>query len=184
MTIAVTTETPNHLQCPCTRTEIRRRTISSGAVVFALQCLGCGRQIRAIKKDSAEARALADIRPFDETLQDAWRERIHAFYENRRLVQQAQWAAQQEEREEIRRQESIEWWTRYDAYLKTTAWRLKRQAVMTRANNWCEGCAARAAAEVHHLTYAHMGNEFLFELVAVCKECHTRIHEQAEGTQQ
>jgi hypothetical protein len=165
MTVAETIETPNHLKCPCTRTEIRRRTLSSGVVIFALQCLGCGRQIRAVKKDSLEVRALTDARPFDETLQDAWRERVSAFYENRRLAQQAQ-----------REQENADWWARYNAYLKTTEWRLKRQAVLTRANNWCEGCAARQATQVHHLRYDHMGDELLFELVAVCDECHKRIH--------
>lgn len=165
MTVAETIETPNHLKCSCTRTEIRRRVLSSGVNIFALQCLSCGRQIRAIKKDSPEARALADIQPFDETLQEAWSERIRAFYENRRLAQQAQ-----------QEQERAAWFERYNAYLKTTEWRLKRQAVLTRANNWCEGCAARPATQVHHLSYDHVGNELLFELVAVCDECHQRIH--------
>jgi len=32
------------------------------------------------------------------------------------------------------------------------------------------------ATEVHHLTYQHVGHEFLFELVAICRECHTRWH--------
>lgn len=172
MTVAAAVEIPNHLKCPCSRTEIRRRTLRSGVVIFALQCLSCGRQIRAVKKDSPEVQALTDARPFDETLQAAWDERVRAFYQNRRLVEQVQ-----------REQERADWWERYTAYLKTTEWRVKRQAVMTRANNWCEGCAMRPAVQVHHLSYAHMGNEFLFELVAVCLECHTRIH-QAEGTQQ
>lgn len=172
MTVAATIEIPNHLKCPCTHTEIRRRTLSSGVVIFALQCLGCGRQIRAIKKDSPEARALAEISPFDETLRDAWDERVSAFYANRRIVQQAQ-----------REQERAEWKEWYAEYLTTVEWRLKRQAVMQRANNWCEGCAARPATQVHHLSYSHVGNELLFELVAVCDECHKRAHAQAEGAQ-
>jgi hypothetical protein len=31
---------------------------------------------------------------------------------------------------------------------------------------------------VHHLTYAHVFNEFLFELMAVCDECHDRLHRE------
>jgi 5-methylcytosine-specific restriction endonuclease McrA len=29
---------------------------------------------------------------------------------------------------------------------------------------------------VHHLTYQNAGNEFLWELVAICRECHARYH--------
>lgn len=30
---------------------------------------------------------------------------------------------------------------------------------------------------MHHLTYRHAKREFLFELVAVCQSCHSRLHE-------
>jgi hypothetical protein len=30
--------------------------------------------------------------------------------------------------------------------------------------------------EVHHLTYKNVFTEFLFELVAVCQDCHSRLH--------
>ena len=43
----------------------------------------------------------------------------------------------------------------------------------------CEGCGVRRAAQVHHLTYEHVGDELLFELVAVCGQCHDRITAQA-----
>lgn len=29
----------------------------------------------------------------------------------------------------------------------------------------------------HHLTYAHVTQEFLFELVAICGDCHARVHD-------
>ena len=32
------------------------------------------------------------------------------------------------------------------------------------------------AKQVHHTTYANVGHEFLFELVALCPECHNRYH--------
>jgi hypothetical protein len=28
----------------------------------------------------------------------------------------------------------------------------------------------------HHLAYKHVGHEFLFELAALCLECHARVH--------
>lgn len=66
----------------------------------------------------------------------------------------------------------------YAAYLKTPAWRERRALVMKRAKNVCEGCGQAKATEVHHLTYAHIGKEFLFELVALCGACHDRWHKQ------
>ena len=67
-------------------------------------------------------------------------------------------------------------------------WELRRR---TKSNGWsglfkqcvdCGGLAAintigkAKAAQAHHVTYDHFGSEFLFELLAVCEPCHTRIH--------
>jgi 5-methylcytosine-specific restriction endonuclease McrA len=48
--------------------------------------------------------------------------------------------------------------------------------VIERADGLCEGCRSAEAVHVHHLTYKHCGNEFLWELVAICRECHERVH--------
>jgi len=64
----------------------------------------------------------------------------------------------------------------YHAYLESPEWRQKRDLVLTRSNGLCEVCGGLAVL-AHHLTYAHAGNEFLFELVALCKRCHDRIHD-------
>jgi len=48
--------------------------------------------------------------------------------------------------------------------------------VFERANGLCEGCAEHTARHVHHKTYEHVCNEFLWELVAVCERCHQAIH--------
>lgn len=53
--------------------------------------------------------------------------------------------------------------------------------VLERANHVCEGCGVNAATEVHHKTYKNVGNEFLFELVAICRPCHQRYHADDEG---
>lgn len=155
----------SYLKCECDRTAIRLRTQSNGVQIYALQCLDCGRQIRAVSKNAPEVVEMPNRLPFDTELAVTWRARESA------LRQQSADARANE-----RQQKSSEWWAQYDAYLQTTAWRQKRQAVMARANNWCEGCRARNATQVHHTTYAHVFNEFLFELVAVCDTCHQRIH--------
>jgi 5-methylcytosine-specific restriction endonuclease McrA len=166
----ITTERGTTYQrCDCSDTAIRRRVISNGTVIFALQCLTCGRQIRAVKKDSPEVRRLADVQPFDDRLSEEWDAQIRQGWQRQQLIRDYQ-----------RQQENAEWKAWYSAYLLTTAWRLKRQAVMKRANNWCEGCAGKPATEVHHLTYKHVGNELLFELVAVCDDCHRRAHEDSQ----
>lgn len=65
----------------------------------------------------------------------------------------------------------------YDDYLRSPEWKRKASLIMQRANHRCEGCLSRPATQVHHLTYAHMHNEFAFELVALCAPCHQRIHQ-------
>ncbi|MGI8399864.1 hypothetical protein ACRYWZ_26180 [Agrobacterium deltaense] len=46
-----------------------------------------------------------------------------------------------------------------------------------RSGGMCEGCGLAEAKQVHHLTYKHVGCEFLFELVAICDGCHERLHQ-------
>jgi 5-methylcytosine-specific restriction endonuclease McrA len=80
--------------------------------------------------------------------------------------------AQEKQRDEEQRQARRDL---YAAYLRTDQWQSIRKRVMARANGRCEGCGMVEPREVHHLTYAHRGNEFLFELVALCEACHLRI---------
>ena len=69
----------------------------------------------------------------------------------------------------------------YKAYMASEEWRMKRTLVMKRCGSICEGCGIREATEVHHTTYAHFANEFLFELLGLCHDCHERITN--EGSQ-
>jgi hypothetical protein len=68
----------------------------------------------------------------------------------------------------------------YAQYLQSDVWKQKRKRVLKRANGVCEGCGENPATQVHHLTYAHIQNEFLWELVAICDECHERVHPDDE----
>jgi len=78
--------------------------------------------------------------------------------------------------ERARLQQNKEWWDWYNAYLRSPAWRERAAQVRRRAGGICEGCGTQAATQVHHLTYKHVGKEFLWELRAICEECHDRIH--------
>lgn len=69
-----------------------------------------------------------------------------------------------------------DWPQLYADYLRSQEWADRRARVMERAGYRCEGCRDRNATEVHHLSYDNVTREFLFELVALCGECHERIH--------
>lgn len=64
----------------------------------------------------------------------------------------------------------------YQNYLQSDAWKRRRAKVFERAGGVCEGCLTNPATQVHHITYTHIFREFAFELVALCNECHQRIH--------
>lgn len=153
------------LSCDCANTAIRQRTQSNGVKIYALQCLTCGRQLRAVSKLAPEILEMPNRVPFDESLRSRWE-----------TLQTEHYARQRQSREDARTRKDSAWWREYDAYLKTPAWQRKRAAVLIRACGRCEGCGFRQATQVHHLTYAHVGNELLFELVAVCDACHCTLH--------
>ncbi len=71
-----------------------------------------------------------------------------------------------------RREQSPE----YAAYMASPAWRRRRARVLRRAGRQCQACGTRPAVDVHHLTYAHLGAERPWELLAVCPACHRRLH--------
>ena len=64
---------------------------------------------------------------------------------------------------------------KYRPYLKSKEWKDKRLLVLKRDNYVCQSCLKSKATEVHHLTYKHVFNEPLFELVSICNPCHVFI---------
>jgi hypothetical protein len=151
--------------CEHEETELRRRTISGGQNQFVQQCMQCG---DARSQPIAKAKALqlsGSVEPpdFDNELKQNW---------------------------ERRKQESVELIKKafngevfhegYGEYLNSEAWAKRRKLVLNRARGTCEGCGEAAATEVHHTSYEHVGNEFLFELVALCEPCHDRFHHADE----
>lgn len=144
--------------CEHLSTAIRWRIMRNGQGRWVIQCLFCGREVRAISKNAVEVRMMTDRPPFDENMEGAIIESIGRA------------------REDTRNNENEAWWNWYNSYLKTPEWHRRRDAVFTRCEGICEGCGINRATQVHHLTYDHAGDEFLFELVAVCSLCHSRLH--------
>jgi hypothetical protein len=151
--------------CDHGHVELRVKTNAASARMFGLQCVRCGRVSgKWIPRQEALQR---DANPpaWDEGLSDRFWETVHSRRED---VRQRAVAARQ-----------TEWWDAYNAYLSTPAWKETRRRVLARANGVCEGCRDAPAAQVHHVDYAHVGDELLWELRAVCLACHDKAHDRA-----
>jgi len=130
-----------------------QRRQGNGVVVVVRQCQRCGLNLGAVKKASVTT-PLSELPWWDEARRERW------------------WAL----RAEARQRESDAWHRAYDAYLASPQWRELRRKVLARCHGVCEGCGERPAVQIHHLTYARTGYEMLFDLAAVCLECHEKIH--------
>jgi 5-methylcytosine-specific restriction endonuclease McrA len=144
--------------------EPRSRSVANGSIQYRQQCLDCGRPVgnpvaKGLAYDRNGGRAPP---PFDEVL---LADRLAGFREHREA-------------------ERAEWRAWYNDYLQSEQWREKRGLVFARANSLCEGCRRNRAIHVHHLSYEHVGDEFLWELVAICKVCHDRAHGVPDASDQ
>lgn len=64
-------------------------------------------------------------------------------------------------------------------YLNTRHWRRIRQYVYDKNEGVCERCRGKfesAHMNVHHKTYAHIGDERENELCLLCEKCHAIVH--------
>lgn len=150
--------------CDHPETQLRTRTTSNGGKMYGEQCLVCGR-LAGTWRPKAVALRNGVPPAWDDALEAAWHDRYRLQY----LERQQRAAADEEARRSA-------WWNQYQLYLDSDEWRAKRALVLRRAAGLCEGCRLRPPVQVHHLTYEHVGDEFLWELVAVCLACHERAH--------
>jgi 5-methylcytosine-specific restriction endonuclease McrA len=171
---------PEHFSldpCDHEHVDIRAVTCSNGAIQYVKQCLNCGEKVGTAMRhaDVAAARGnLEFIAPFDDALRDRGRAKRDDY--RRVMPADERMAIRAQERAEsfqVQRARLGDW---YREYLKSDEWAEKRTLVMYRAGGICEGCRSRKASVVHHLNYDHVGNELLFELVALCRGCHDRCH--------
>lgn len=148
------------MSCEHQERRLTMRAVRSGVVQYVYQCMTCG---VAVSQPIAHARIERDfagvkIADFDNSLSGKYTQAlIEAAIDEEAL-----------KREEFR--------DRYGEYLRGPQWAARRRLVLARCKGTCEGCGIRKADEVHHLTYEHVFDEFLFELVGLCAACHERIH--------
>jgi hypothetical protein len=152
-------------RCAHERSEIRRRIQGNGGIAYWRQCLEC---FQTVGTAIRHADAPADAPPFDEDARDDYWRKIGEAFTIERIKRE-----QQREHEQEARQQA------YLDYLATEAWHRKREAVLARDAYICQaqldGCIRRAS-QVHHKTYEHIFDEPLFDLVAICRSCHQRLH--------
>lgn len=61
----------------------------------------------------------------------------------------------------------------YLSYMRSVSWDLRRRAALEDAGFCCQRCGADdEVLQVHHLTYARLGNELPSDLKVVCEPCH------------
>jgi 5-methylcytosine-specific restriction endonuclease McrA len=150
--------------------EIRRRVDASGRPFYQYQCLDCGDRIGSAM---ATAIALANGRqppPFDQEIYESGQLKLDRVLRERGEMARRRIAWLLAERQQT-----------YESYLESDAWRAKRAQALARDEGLCQSCRMSLATQVHHLTYAHLGDELLFELISVCNDCHARIHAAREA---
>lgn len=140
--------------CKCDKLSMRRWEKAHG-FIYAYQCQTCGRRVgNWVKKADAITKHGNEIQVADAEVAHRLDERRQAETDDRREA----------------------WQKVYREYLASQEWKARRALVLKRADNMCEGCMIAPATQVHHLTYDNAGAELLFELVAICAECHERVH--------
>jgi hypothetical protein len=69
---------------------------------------------------------------------------------------------------------------KYQSYLASREWWIKRNAVYERADGYCERCNENDGVAVHHLTYIRKYQEQLSDLQLLCEDCHNFTHGRSD----
>jgi hypothetical protein len=139
---------------------LARLVVAPASQQIKLQCLACGRgSSRPFPHaDHPDWRSYPEFDGALLALREAERD---AFFEARRQQWDEGYPARQAD---------------YAAFLQTPEWRELRDRVMRRAGGICEACLKRPAEVVHHKSYVNGWLCPAFDLAAVCRECHDKIH--------
>lgn len=64
----------------------------------------------------------------------------------------------------------------YDRYIRSKAWKIKRQEFLNYYKNRCQLCNSTEHLHVHHLHYQTVGTETAEDVVVCCRRCHFIEH--------
>lgn len=65
----------------------------------------------------------------------------------------------------------------YKSYLKTEHWQHFRKEVIEHYDGKCAVCNSEKDLNVHHRSYKNRGRETFNDVVLLCRDCHSKIHE-------
>lgn len=65
----------------------------------------------------------------------------------------------------------------YNAYMRSYAWRKRRDEYFTRHLKRCRACGDKERIQLHHLNYDNFGAETDDDLLPLCKYCHDAVHD-------
>ena len=160
---AISKRIDDEFLCQHVKKTLRKKLAANNAISIWHQCDRCGQKVGiAIKKASMPPPQVQALPAWDIQGESA-------FYAEKKKRFDDVYAAEKTRCSDV-------WDRAYAQYLQTAEWRRKRQLVLLRAQGICEGCRESQAVDVHHLTYSDVGEEFLFQLAALCRKCHDRWH--------
>ena len=64
------------------------------------------------------------------------------------------------------------------AYLQSSIWSQKRNQTLQRDNYACTSCGRHTSLNVHHIRYSNIFNEQPADLLTLCSDCHTALHDR------
>ena len=137
----------------------------NGRPYIAEQCVKCGSRVGNFHSAKNFLHSELEALPL-------WNRDLETGYSKRKFAEMSSlWQAEKDKEDDA-------WWHRYEAHLQSPKWKALRKKVIERAKGICEGCGQNKATQAHHLNYERVGNEMLFDLVAVCESCHKKVHKE------
>lgn len=64
----------------------------------------------------------------------------------------------------------------YTRYIRSAAWREKREAAFAHHGRRCASCGVQKDLHVHHRHYRTLSREQMEDLIVCCKKCHFKLH--------
>lgn len=73
------------------------------------------------------------------------------------------------------------WWELEKAdYYSSNYWRNHiRTRIISRDHNLCQGCLNAPVSDIHHRSYDNWRNEWMWELIGLCRPCHADWHNKS-----
>ena len=66
----------------------------------------------------------------------------------------------------------------YYGYISSEVWREKRMQRLRLDGFQCQKCGTGKNLRVHHITYENFGHEPMEDLITLCDNCHSKVHEK------